>query len=145
MSWYPLGRPVGSTIYPGMQFTAVFLKNYIFPSMSLNDVCCSMPAWFGMLSTFLVGCIAYECSLPQNCNLSLWRFLVDIAKGTRTEAKPIGGRHMVFGLDSPSVECALGAMGFMAIVPAHLMRSVGGGYKNEPGNYFYTLLCTLHH
>jgi len=25
--WYPLGRPVGTTIYPGMQFTAVFLKN----------------------------------------------------------------------------------------------------------------------
>ena len=25
MSWYPLGRPVGSTIYPGMQLTAVAL------------------------------------------------------------------------------------------------------------------------
>ena len=23
MSWYPLGRPVGTTIYPGMQFTGV--------------------------------------------------------------------------------------------------------------------------
>ena len=23
MSWYPLGRPVGTTIYPGMQVTAV--------------------------------------------------------------------------------------------------------------------------
>ena len=25
MSWYPLGRPVGTTIYPGMQMTSVFL------------------------------------------------------------------------------------------------------------------------
>ena len=23
MSWYPLGRPVGTTIYPGMQITSV--------------------------------------------------------------------------------------------------------------------------
>ena len=23
MSWYPLGRPVGTTIYPGMQVTSV--------------------------------------------------------------------------------------------------------------------------
>lgn len=22
-AWYPIGRPVGTTIYPGMQFTAV--------------------------------------------------------------------------------------------------------------------------
>merc|ERR1719506_498792 len=25
MSWYPLGRPVGTTIYPGMQFTGVWI------------------------------------------------------------------------------------------------------------------------
>ena len=35
MVWYPLGRPVGSTIYPGMQFTAVFIKNHILPSLEL--------------------------------------------------------------------------------------------------------------
>jgi len=28
MSWYPLGRPVGTTIYPGMQITAVALWRY---------------------------------------------------------------------------------------------------------------------
>merc|ERR1719393_860946 len=25
-SWYPLGRPVGTTIYPGMQITSVVIK-----------------------------------------------------------------------------------------------------------------------
>ena len=25
MSWSPLGRPVGTTIYPGMQFAAVWI------------------------------------------------------------------------------------------------------------------------
>jgi hypothetical protein len=29
MSWYPLGRPVGTTIYPGMQMTSVFLKHVL--------------------------------------------------------------------------------------------------------------------
>lgn len=31
-SWYPLGRPVGTTIYPGMQITSVVLwKVGFFP------------------------------------------------------------------------------------------------------------------
>merc|ERR1719491_1784006 len=36
-----------------------------------------------------------------------------------------------FGWSSPAVECGAFAMGFMGVVPAHLMRSVGGGYDNE--------------
>jgi dolichyl-diphosphooligosaccharide--protein glycosyltransferase len=53
--WYPLGRPVGTTIYPGMQITAVAIKNFILKDrMSLNDVWCFIPAWFGSLATFLL-------------------------------------------------------------------------------------------
>jgi dolichyl-diphosphooligosaccharide--protein glycosyltransferase len=37
MSWYPLGRPVGTTIYPGMQFTAVWIYKYVFSSFSTNE------------------------------------------------------------------------------------------------------------
>ena len=47
-SWYPLGRAVGTTIYPGMQITSVFLWKLINAAgydMSLNDVCCYVPAW----------------------------------------------------------------------------------------------------
>merc|ERR1719502_847386 len=28
-SWYPLGRPVGTTIYPGMQISSVAIKNVL--------------------------------------------------------------------------------------------------------------------
>lgn len=28
MSWYPLGRPVGTTIYPGMQITSVRARGF---------------------------------------------------------------------------------------------------------------------
>ena len=134
-SWYPLGRPVGTTIYPGMQFTAVYIKNFITGDrMSLNDVCCYMPAWFGALATFLIGCLAYECTLPENTGTTVFGVLLDAIRGKRTDTSTTVSKtnHTVmFGLSTPSLECAVFAMGFMAVVPAHLMRSVGGGYDNE--------------
>ena len=95
MSWYPLGRPVGSTIYPGMQVTAVTLWKAInvFTPISLNDTCVFFPAWFGGAATVLTAMLTYECSG------SAW-----------------GG-----------VVAAL----IMAIIPAHTMRSIAGGYDNE--------------
>jgi len=96
MAWYPLGRPVGTTIYPGMQMTSVFLKNQLnaagYP-ISLNDVCCYVPAWFGVLATALCALLAWECT--GNANIGTVTALI------------------------------------MAIIPAHIMRSVGGGYDNE--------------
>lgn len=78
----PPGRPVGSTIYPGMQFTAVFLKRYIFgDNMSLNDVCCYLPAWFGVIAMCLVGCITYEASLPENSGGTIFSVLLDALRG----------------------------------------------------------------
>jgi len=64
-AWYPLGRPVGTTIYPGMQFTAVYLwraLNAIGYSISLNDVCVMVPAWFGAVATALLGLLTAECT-----------------------------------------------------------------------------------
>ena len=61
--------------------------------MSLNDVCCYVPAWFGVSATAFVGLLTYE------------------------------------GMKSANM--AVIAAGVMAVVPAHIMRSVGGGYDNE--------------
>ncbi len=130
MVWYPLGRPVGTTIYPGMQFTAVWLKRYFLTSWSLNDVCCYIPAWFGAIASILVGCITYECTIPVNTNSNLFRMMMDLVNGEQTELKPLV-RPLALGFTSPALECGIFAMGMMAIVPAHLMRSVGGGYDNE--------------
>ena len=58
MSWYPLGRPVGTTIYPGMQITSVLIwrmLGLVGSDMSLNDVCVYVPVWFGVLATLLLG------------------------------------------------------------------------------------------
>eukprot|EP00041_Stephanoeca_diplocostata_P023591 m.581977 g.581977 ORF g.581977 m.581977 type:complete len:803 (-) comp22335_c0_seq3:178-2586(-) len=96
MVWYPLGRPVGSTIYPGMQFAAVWIWQGINAAgieMSLNDVCCYIPAWFGVVASAVVGMLAWETTGSKNA-------------------------------------AAIATM-IMAIIPAHIMRSVGGGYDNE--------------
>jgi dolichyl-diphosphooligosaccharide---protein glycosyltransferase len=130
MVWYPLGRPVGSTIYPGMQFTAVFINRFLLPGWSLNDVCCYLPAWFGALASCIVGMIAYECTLPSNSASNILKWLLDLANGQPSDSKVVR-RPVVMGLTSPAVECGVFSMGMMAIVPAHLMRSVGGGYDNE--------------
>merc|ERR1711871_1792219 len=65
-SWYPLGRPVGTTIYPGMQITAVwihnFLNEYTSTPMSINDVCCYIPVWFGVSASLFLGLLTWECS-----------------------------------------------------------------------------------
>mmetsp|Transcript_67283 Transcript_67283/g.194601 ORF Transcript_67283/g.194601 Transcript_67283/m.194601 type:complete len:831 (+) Transcript_67283:105-2597(+) len=127
MSWYPIGRPVGTTIYPGMQIVSVWIweamkhiptvkykmpkeiltqipkwllfylpnkgKGLSFGPMSLNDVCCMVPAWFGAVATFLTFMWAWEASESSNA--------------------------------------ALFAAAVMSILPAHIMRSMSGEFDNE--------------
>jgi dolichyl-diphosphooligosaccharide--protein glycosyltransferase len=96
MSWAPLGRPVGTTIYPGMQIASVTIwkvLNMVGFEMSLNDVCCYTPVYFGVVATMLLTTLIYVCTT--------------------------------------SIASALSGGIIMAIIPAHLMRSVGGGYDNE--------------
>lgn len=113
MSWYPIGRPVGATIYPGMQVTAVAIHETMkamdgpfvasltsavgipngFDGVLLNDVCVMLPAAFGAVASVLTAALATEATKSRNA-----------------------------GVASAAV---------MAIMPAHLMRSVAGGYDNE--------------
>merc|ERR1711991_80683 len=95
-SWYPLGRPVGTTIYPGLQILSALVYhslNQFGWDISLNDVCVYQPAWFSIVTCLFTFGITYECS-----------------------------RSTTAGLASSFI---------MAIVPAHIMRSVAGGYDNE--------------
>ncbi len=131
--------------------------------MSLNDVCCYVPAWFGVIATFFTGMLAYECSLPvpkedskpEEPFESIFESIPGVAffyqKGIMTVADIVlkfvekacgtdfGLRHKstIVGsgkfvdLSSPALEIALVAGAIMSIVPAHLMRSMGGGFDNE--------------
>eukprot|EP00965_Chrysotila_dentata_P043758 1454867-Pleurochrysis_carterae.AAC.1 len=75
----------------------------VVPSaMSLNDVCCMVPAWFGVSATLALGALTAECSNSWSAGVA--------------------------------------ASGIMAVVPAHIMRSVAGGYDNE--SIALTAMCT---
>jgi dolichyl-diphosphooligosaccharide---protein glycosyltransferase len=104
-----------------MQFTAVFIKSFLLPHWSLNDICCYMPAWFGVIATTITGLIAYECI--NNKARSLWTLLNELLGHSTTASLP---KH-----PPPALLCGVFAAAMMAIVPAHLMRSMGGGYDNE--------------
>jgi len=109
-SWYPIGRPVGTTIYPAMQFTALYIwkglktafaKSFFGENefagfaynMSLKDITVFIPAWFSVISTVTTGLLTKEAS----------------------------GSWLAAAI---SAAC-------MAIVPAHLMRTIAGVFDNE--------------
>jgi len=122
-SWYPIGRPVGTTIYPGMQMVSVGLwrmlkempkgmykipRSYLpagilpwlpghgtlaYSPLTLNQVCCLVPAWFGSLATLLMGLLASEAS--------------------------------------ESTGAGVVAAAIMAVIPAHIKRSYAGEFENE--------------
>ena len=153
--WYPLGRPVGTTTYPGMMLTSAWIHRALnvrppFPlaaarytgsssrwltpcwwpqdfgyEMSLNDVCCYIPAWFGVLACVLTNLRRQQAASRRPCcaPASPDRDLVTHRRTLFT----YGLAYEAF--QSPNV--AVTAAGIMSILPAHLMRSVGGGYDNE--------------
>jgi hypothetical protein len=191
---------VGTTIYPGMQATAVLLQKFWLPfwfglrykfgfsipdnvvitsaashaakddslmvsllartmnsmgvswvEMNLNDVCCLMPAWFGAVATLFTGLLALECSASfQSSGGGSFGTVLDFLPGVgwyiqnsckwiRSNLAYYSGldvdssmySHSSSCLQTTSLMCMLGTMFFMSIVPAHLMRSVGGGFDNE--------------
>ena len=64
--WYPLGRHVGSTTYPGLQLTAWGLHRLLTEgcgvAISLHDVCVFLPAGFGAVATALTALLSWECT-----------------------------------------------------------------------------------
>ena len=108
--------------------------------MSLNDVCCYIPAWFGVFATFLAGMITYECTLECNTNTHIFAILWDLMRLKGVDENDEKKKKMQTKKSSSvnswlkwktAVVCAVVATNIMAIVPAHMMRSIGGGFDNE--------------
>lgn len=160
MSWYPLGRPVGTTIYPGMQFTSVWIKMFFLPDWSINDICCYVPVWFGVLATMTTAALCYTAVSSIGKTSRSKSLLTDIPVVSQlttgiviplvriVEKLLIQYTGSNWGLASqknpPALEAATFTAMIMAIIPAHLLRSVGGGYDNESVATFamqLTFLC----
>jgi dolichyl-diphosphooligosaccharide---protein glycosyltransferase len=100
-AWYPLGRVVGGTIFPGLMMTAALiewlLRNVLLIPVDLRHICVFMaPAFSAItaLATYGLTRVASE----------------DIRQGA------VGG---------------LFAAMFVAIAPGYISRSVAGSYDNE--------------
>jgi len=148
--WYPLGRPVGTTIYPGMQVTTCLIKQYILKDWSINDICVFVPTWFGVLATLSVAWLTWNCvsgneftSIFQNVPLvrdvhtlvvvPMVRLVLNLllrVTGSDWGLAPLPRNNNATPILT-CLACAVAAASIMSIVPAHLLRSVGGGYDNE--------------
>ncbi|KAJ1478227.1 Oligosaccharyl transferase STT3 subunit-domain-containing protein, partial [Baffinella frigidus] len=119
-SWYPLGRPVGTTIFPGMQITSVCIWK-ILPTfgidMSLNDVCVMTPAWFGVVATTFLALLSAECAGTYLCLKASFALIILVRPGAFSRER--------------SWAAGTAAALVMSVIPAHIMRSVAGGYDNE--------------
>lgn len=135
-SWYPLGRPVGTTIYPGMQITAVG----IWESMKLapvfsHDV--EYPGWFKSFMKSFRAILKRKGMLwipptPKTISfapMSVNDICVMIPAWFGSLASIFGG--LLTYEASRSVNAGLCAVGIMSILPANLMRSVAGAFDNE--------------
>ena len=142
-----------------MQFTAVWIKRYFIDQlwtkiigicggggggiseMSLNDVCCYIPAWFGILASMIVGLIAHEVTLERNTKQTIGHVVQDLIMGstsrhdgawwgdddeeeeqeeedTRSDDRPF--MYLFGDYSSPALECGVFSMGIMGMVPAHV-------------------------
>ena len=134
-SWYPIGRPIGKSIYPGMQVAAAVIHWFlgaIGQPLSLNDVyaapcslsslpalnppppphsCVFVPAYFSVLTCLFLFGMANEIRGPK----------AGLAAAAIMSAQPVTSRTRPVILTSV----------FRSVLPAHLMRSVAGGYDNE--------------
>ena len=69
-SWYPIGRPIGTTTFPGIMITSAFLFSLLpavgFSDVSLNDVCVFVPILFAIFSILATYGLALEVSNCRN-------------------------------------------------------------------------------
>mmetsp|Transcript_151592 Transcript_151592/g.264153 ORF Transcript_151592/g.264153 Transcript_151592/m.264153 type:complete len:843 (-) Transcript_151592:78-2606(-) len=127
MSWYPIGRPVGTTIYPGMQFTAVaiwkvmsYLPEYKYKIP--KDFLSRFPKWLpGYLPNKGRVLSIGPMSLNDVCVMSPAWFGASATFFTFMLTSELSG--------STTAGCISAFV--MSIIPAHIMRSVAGGFDNE--------------
>jgi len=135
-SWYPLGRPVGTTIYPGMQITAVGIweSMKMAPAFS-HDV--EYPGWFksfmkSLRATMKRKGMMFFPPTPKTISfspMSMNDICVMIPAWFGSLASIFGG--LLTYEASRSVNAGICAVGLMSILPANLMRSVAGAFDNE--------------
>ncbi|THG11990.1 hypothetical protein TEA_018215 [Camellia sinensis var. sinensis] len=110
-TWYPLGRVIGGTVYPGLTLTAGTMW-WILNSLNI-PVCGNCLCIYG--SSIL--CYCYMGNLPSHKVFCKLRFLNLVQYPNTQEVK--------------GASAGLTAAVLLAMVPSYISRSVAGSYDNE--------------
>jgi dolichyl-diphosphooligosaccharide--protein glycosyltransferase len=99
--WYPLGRIVGTTVFPGLMATAG-LAHWLFNSLNITvnirNVCVVLSPAFAAFTAWITFLFAKECG-----------------KSSKRSGEAVG----------------LTAAALMSVVPGYVSRSVAGSFDNE--------------
>ena len=82
-SWYPLGRIIGGTLYPGLMFTSYIifkLLNFLLFPINIINVCVFLPPFFSVLSSIATFFLTKEITGRKECAL-LSSFFISIIPG----------------------------------------------------------------
>lgn len=111
-AWYPLGRVVGGTIYPGLMVTSGLIWNafrlFNIP-VDIRNVCVLLAPGFSGLTAYAAYLLAREL-------------------GQKTTSKGKGQTKLV---GETGEGTGLWAALFIGIAPGYISRSVAGSYDNE--------------
>lgn len=106
-SWYPLGRPVGATVYPALMYTARLAHAACAAlgfAVSLNDVCVFLPAYGAVLTVCFVALLAYEASHSADAAIAAaWIAALIPAHAMRS----VAGAYDNEAVAMPAIVCAL--------------------------------------
>ncbi|KAF4518973.1 hypothetical protein B566_EDAN007760 [Ephemera danica] len=113
-AWYPLGRIVGGTVYPGLMITSGAI-HYVLHALNIpihiRDICVFLAPVFRYSQYFF---------LPESKEMTLFDCSGMTAISTYFLTKELW-----------SSGAGLFAASFIAIVPGYISRSVAGSYDNE--------------
>jgi dolichyl-diphosphooligosaccharide--protein glycosyltransferase len=121
-AWYPLGRIVGGTLYPGIMVTAWVFKSvldFLNFDVDLRTICIYIPPLFSSFTTLITYGVTKELigGLDSDC---------------RTEKN--------YKISVNSKGAGLLAASFISINPGLILRTMAGNFDNENVAIFFMLL-----
>lgn len=112
-AWYPLGRIIGGTIYPGLMITSALIYwslRALNITIAIRNVCVFFAPFFA-----------------SNTAICTYFLTKEVVKGSQSS--------------SSASATGLVAAAFLSVVPGYISRSVAGSYDNEGVAIFALLLA----
>lgn len=133
-AWYPLGRVVGGTIYPGLMVTSGLIWNALrwFNVRALRSIKTVHPALIVLVDVAQIPidirnvCVLLAPGFSGLTAFATYLFARELGQKTDRQGK---GKSQTMGETGEGV--GLWAALFIGIAPGYISRSVAGSYDNE--------------